>query len=166
MLDPQNCRCRSLIQRAYFELIVTAPVLRSGMPIFSRGRPIVGRRRRKSACAGYPVSAKAACRKWRSLCRYRPGLAGHRDVGYFSWRKQTPLATGASDVAPWRFLWWVIASPSLRLDKQAFLCERERSGAQCRHDRPRSLATSSRLRSSAGLPERAATGLRDSGSFG
>ena len=129
MLDRQNCRCRSLIRRAYFELIVTAPVLRSVTPIFSRGRRFVGRQRRKSACGGCPVSGKAACRKWRSLCRYRRGLAGRQDVGYLSWRKQTPSATAASDVAPWRFFWWVMAMlsrpetfpPSLRAVSPAFM---------------------------------------------
>ena len=112
ILDRQNCRCRSLIRRAFFELIVTAPVLRSVMPIFSRGRRIVGRRRRKSASAGCPVSGKAACRKWRSLCRYRRGLAGRQDVGYFSCRKQTPWPRSRVTSRRGEFFWWVMALPS------------------------------------------------------
>jgi hypothetical protein len=105
MLDGENDRCRPLKRRRYFELIVTAPALCTGTPIFLRGRRIVGNRRCKSAYAGCRASGKAACRNCHSSFHCRRGLACDHGAGYFSWRKRTPLATDAGDAAPWPSSW-------------------------------------------------------------
>ena len=63
-LDPQNCRCRVLIRRAYFELIVTAPVLHIVRPIFSCGNLPADNHRCKIACVGCRALEQAACCNW------------------------------------------------------------------------------------------------------